>query len=145
MQLIIEKCDNDAVDEAQALRELLMTGVDRVILSPPLCDSEAILALHEESGNDDMAAAIVATAHRRQLSVPQDLTVCGFDDTDFAQSIWPELTTVHQPIAEMARGAVTMLVDAIRTRRAGRMVGKHDAVLDFALIRRDSEGPPPAI
>ncbi len=49
------------------------------------------------ASNDDMAAATVAVAHRRHLDVPNDITVCGFDDTDMASSIWPELTTIRQP------------------------------------------------
>jgi ABC-type sugar transport system substrate-binding protein len=40
------------------------------------------------ASNDDMAAAAVTVAHRRHLEVPRDVTICGFDDTDFAQSIW---------------------------------------------------------
>lgn len=91
-----------------------------------------------------MAAAAVAVAHRRHLDVPTDLTVCGFDDTDFAQSIWPELTTIHQPIAQMSRTAVAMLVGQIRSRRAGKTEPVQEALLDFTLVRRDSDAPPAA-
>ena len=96
------------------------------------------------ASNDDMAAAAVAVAHRRHLDVPTDLTVCGFDDTDFAQSIWPELTTIHQPIAQMSRTAVAMLVGQIRSRRAGKIEPVQEALLDFTLVRRDSDAPPAA-
>ena len=61
------------------------------------------------SSNDDMAAATVAVAHKRGLDVPGDLTVCGFDDTTLATTIWPELTTIHQPIADMSRAAIDVL------------------------------------
>ena len=54
------------------------------------------------ASNDDMGAATVAVAHRHHLDVPKGLTVCGFDDTEFSRSIWPELTTIRQPIADMA-------------------------------------------
>ena len=55
------------------------------------------------ASNDDMAAAAtVAVALRRGLAVPEDLTVCGFDDTAIATTIWPELTTIRQPIREMS-------------------------------------------
>jgi LacI family transcriptional regulator len=94
------------------------------------------------ASNDDMAAAAVAVAHRRHLDVPGDLTVCGFDDTDFARSIWPELTTIHQPIADMSRAAVEMLVRKIRARRAGKDEPVEQAVLDFTMVRRDSDSPP---
>jgi len=66
------------------------------------------------ASNDDMAAAVIAEAHRRGLDVPRDLTVVGFDDTLIASTIWPELTTIQQPIARMAGEAVDMLVTAVR-------------------------------
>jgi LacI family transcriptional regulator len=93
------------------------------------------------ASNDDMAAAVITVAHRRHLDVPGDLTVCGFDDTDFALSIWPELTTIHQPIADMSRTAVEILVDRIRERRSGRLSRREDRLLDFTFIRRDSDAP----
>ncbi len=52
------------------------------------------------ASNDDMVAAVVATGHRRHFDVPDDLSVCGFDDTALATTISPELTTVRQPVAE---------------------------------------------
>lgn len=90
------------------------------------------------ASNDDMAAAVVAEAHRRGLDVPRDLTVVGFDDTLIASTIWPELTTIHQPIAEMAGAAVVMLVGALRTPRhsAAQRLIKH------ALVTRESAAPP---
>jgi LacI family transcriptional regulator len=94
------------------------------------------------ASNDDMAAAAVTVAHRRHLDVPRDLTVCGFDDTDFAQSIWPELTTIHQPIAEMSRTAVEILVDRIRAKRAGKATGREERLLDYTFVQRESDGPP---
>lgn len=92
------------------------------------------------SSNDDMAAATVAVAHRRGLGVPADLTVCGFDDTTLATAIWPELTTIHQPIADMARAAVDLLVATIRGQ--GDPEGAPHRVLDFLLIRRQSDAAP---
>ena len=94
------------------------------------------------ASNDDMAAATVAIAHRHHLDVPKDLTVCGFDDTEFSRSIWPELTTIHQPIADMSRAAMQLLVRKIRARRAGRDEDCKHALLDFTLVRRDSDAPP---
>jgi LacI family transcriptional regulator len=89
-----------------------------------------------------MAAATVAVAHRRGLDVPGDLTVCGFDDTALATTIWPELTTIHQPIVDMARAAVELLVEEVRARRAGeRHDGRH-IVLAHELIRRQSDAAP---
>lgn len=95
------------------------------------------------ASNDEMAAATVAVAHRRGLHVPQQLTVCGFDDSLLATSIWPELTTVHQPIIDMSRTAIKMLVEKIRNRRQGQPDPSQHLVLAFALVRRESDAALP--
>jgi LacI family transcriptional regulator len=94
------------------------------------------------ASNDDMAAATIAVAHRRGLDVPRDLTVVGFDDSALATTVWPELTTIRQPIADMSRQAVILLADEIRSRRAGEKAQHPHAVQDFTLVRRQSDGPP---
>jgi LacI family transcriptional regulator len=247
VQLVVEKCDAKQHEEA-VVRELLASGVDGVILPPPLCDSkrihtvlmkaealaiavasasprpgflavriddhaaaaamtrhilslghrrigfiqgnpdqtasaqrfagyktaltEAGIALDKSlvarglftyrsglkaaeqllslprpptaifASNDDMGAATVAVAHRHHLDVPADLTVCGFDDTDFSRSIWPELTTIRQPIADMSRAAMLLLVRKIRARRARRDEECKHVLLDFTLVRRNSDAAP---
>jgi LacI family transcriptional regulator len=93
------------------------------------------------ASNDDMAAAAVAMAHRLKLDVPADVTIVGFDDTALATTVWPSLTTVRQPIADMARTAVMLLVDMIRRRRDGLTPEPMHQMLDFALIERDSTAP----
>jgi LacI family transcriptional regulator len=95
------------------------------------------------ASNDDMGAATVAVAHRHHLDVPEHLTVCGFDDTELSRSIWPELTTIRQPIADMAKAAVLLLLQKIKAHREGREEDSKQALLEFTLVRRDSDGPPP--
>jgi LacI family transcriptional regulator len=90
------------------------------------------------ASNDDMAAATMAVAHRRGLEVPRDLAVAGFDDTPLATTVWPELTTVHQPIADMAREAVRLLVEQVRGRRGGTAPQVAHKMLKFTLVKRDS-------
>jgi len=90
------------------------------------------------ASNDDMAAGVIAVAHGMHLQVPQDLAVCGFDDTPVATTVWPELTTIHQPIGDMARAAVDLLVEQIRRRRAGEPRLAHHKVLPFTLVTRES-------
>ncbi len=92
------------------------------------------------ASNDDMAAAVVAEAHRRGLDVPRDLTVVGFDDTLIASTIWPELTTIQQPIARMAAEAVDMLVTAVRGGR--RAADRLHRLIPHALISRQSAAAP---
>ena len=90
--------------------------------------------------NDDMAAAAVAVAQRRGLDVPADLTVCGFDDTPIATTIWPALTTIRQPTAAMARVAVELLGATIRGTPLGE--GGRHRLMDFTLVRRQSDSAP---
>ncbi|MGN6376612.1 MAG: LacI family DNA-binding transcriptional regulator [Sphingomonas sp.] len=94
------------------------------------------------ASNDDMAAAAVAVAHRCGLDVPGDLTVCGFDDSALATTIWPELTTIHQPIADMSVAAMEMLVRAVKANRAGKRHAPGRQQLDHRLIRRQSDSAP---
>ncbi|MGR6330382.1 LacI family DNA-binding transcriptional regulator [Sphingomonas sp. XXL09] len=107
--------------------------------------AEQLFALAEPptaifASNDDMAAAVVAVAHRNDFDVPGDLTVVGFDDTILATAIWPELTTIRQPIADMARLSVNLLVDAIRGQ--GDPAADAVSLLHYTLIRRQSDAPP---
>jgi LacI family transcriptional regulator len=92
------------------------------------------------ASNDDMAAAVIAEAHRRGLEVPRDLTVVGFDDTLIASTIWPELTTIQQPIARMAAEAIDMLVTAVRGSR--RSAERLHRLIPHALIARQSAAAP---
>lgn len=92
--------------------------------------------------NDDMAAAAISVAHRLRLSVPGDLSIVGFDDTAIATTIWPELTTIRQPIAEMATAAVDMLLGELQRRRNHGRRQVSERVLPHELIVRESSGPP---
>jgi len=93
------------------------------------------------ASNDDMAAAAVSVAHRRHLDVPRDLTVVGFDDTTVATTLWPPLTTIRQPVRQMAAIALDRLIRVLRSTEETD-VAFADHVLDHALIERDSTAPP---
>jgi len=90
--------------------------------------------------NDDMAAATITIAHQRQINVPADLTVCGFDDTPLAAAIWPTLTTIRQPIRDMSRAAMTLLAEAMKG--GDELDVKGLAQLNCSLIRRQSDAVP---
>lgn len=95
------------------------------------------------ASNDDMAAAIVSVAHRRQLDVPRQLTVVGFDDTTAAVTLWPPLTTVHQPVRRLAAEALALVANAARSPAVkGRM--PRERVLAHEIVKRSSTGTPPA-
>jgi len=94
------------------------------------------------ASNDDMAAGVVSVAHRRGLQVPEDLSVVGFDDTSLATNVWPELTTIRQPVSAMAGAALDMLLGALRARRRGDPVTPSERVLEHELIIRGSADKP---
>jgi LacI family transcriptional regulator len=108
--------------------------------------AEQLLALDDRptaifASNDDMAAAAVAIAHRHGLDVPGDVTVCGFDDTPLATTIWPALTTIRQPIRDMSRAAVQLLMADARARSGPAAPPAH-LLLDYTLVRRQSDAAP---
>lgn len=88
------------------------------------------------ASSDDMAAAAVSVAHRRNLDVPKDVAISGFDDTPIASKIWPTLTTIRQPIADLAERATLALIAHMRD--PGQSVADGDHILDFRLVERDS-------
>lgn len=69
------------------------------------------------ASNDEMAAGVLHAAREQGLSVPEDLSIVGFDDTAIAAHIWPPLTTVRWPIQAMARAAAIKLIDPATARR----------------------------
>ncbi|KAF1686955.1 LacI family transcriptional regulator [Pseudoxanthomonas broegbernensis] len=91
------------------------------------------------AANDDMAAGVMRAAAERGLRVPDDLSVCGFDNTPISQQMFPRLTTVQQPTRDMGQVATMQLLGTIRDRGAGRMVK-----MPYALQGRQSTGPAPA-
>jgi LacI family transcriptional regulator len=96
------------------------------------------------ASNDDMAAAVISVAHRRGLEVPRDLSVVGFDDTTTATTVWPELTTIRQPIAEMAEAALDLLIRKIKKRRDGESIASIDRLVPHELVVRQSAAAPGA-
>ena len=94
------------------------------------------------ASNDDMAAAAISVAHRRGLDVPNDLSVVGFDDTPIATTVWPELTTVRQPIAAMAEAAINLLLHKIRRPKDRHATQPVDHLVPYVLVKRDSVAPP---
>jgi len=88
--------------------------------------------------NDKTAVGALAAAAERGLRVPGDLSVAGFDDIDLAQATSPALTTVRQPLAEMGRMAVSLLIRLLD----GHQVDALHVELATELIVRGSTAPP---
>ena len=86
------------------------------------------------AGNDDMAAGVLFEARERGLSVPDQLSVAGFDDTRLASRLWPPLTTVRQPIMQMAETAARLLIDRLN----GETANAPDEPFACEVVIRDS-------
>ena len=61
--------------------------------------------------NDIVAISTYKVLHKRNISVPEQIQLVGFDDISFSTLISPELTTVNQPIQEMVKKAVELIVN----------------------------------
>jgi LacI family transcriptional regulator len=93
------------------------------------------------ASNDDMASGVTAVAHRKGFDVPRDLSVVGFDDT-IAGVVWPELTTIRQPISEIAATAFDLVVQNVQNLRSGARVNPRNYLIPHSLITRNSSAPP---
>ena len=91
------------------------------------------------ASNDDMAAGVIGAAHQMGVSVPSQLSVAGFDDIELARTVWPELTTVRQPIAAMTARAVALLTAHLN----GKASATQGVTLPHEIVERGSVAPPP--
>lgn len=68
-------------------------------------------------GNDLQALGVYDAARAAGRRIPDDLSVVGFDDLEYARWCGPPLTTVRQPLAEMAAAAASLVVGLARGKR----------------------------
>jgi LacI family transcriptional regulator len=65
------------------------------------------------AGNDEAAAGALQAAWTLHLRCPEDIAIVGFDDSPVARQLCPPLTTVRQPIGDIARAAMTLLINEL--------------------------------
>jgi LacI family transcriptional regulator len=136
--------DEMRAHEAPVDTDLVQTG--NFIFSDGLVCAERMLRSAAPptaifASNDDMAAAAISMARKFGLSLPGQLSVTGFDDAPVATMIWPELTTVRQPVAAMARIAADLIIRHEPRRRGWpERVPRH--LLNHELIIRNSTARP---
>lgn len=90
---------------------------------------------------DRMAVGAYEAIRARGLSVPDDVSLVGFDDEIFAAQMMPPLTTVELPHDAMSRWAVTRLLDLASHPAVDRRFRKMK--MDCRFVERSSIGPPP--
>lgn len=90
--------------------------------------------------NDGQAIGTYHAAHQLGLRIPDDLSVIGFDDLPSVRWAIPPLTTIRQPLIDMAAAATSMLL----TLAQGEQLAQSRVELATELIVRESTAPPPA-
>jgi len=68
------------------------------------------------AGNDEIAAGVLFASRLHGCSVPEDLSIVGFEDSPFSRQTWPNLTTAQQPNRDIAHEATTLLVSLLKGR-----------------------------
>jgi LacI family repressor for deo operon, udp, cdd, tsx, nupC, and nupG len=86
--------------------------------------------------NDEMAIGAMRRVKSSGLQVPDDVSIIGFDDIEFATYVDPPLTTISQPTEELGKMAFSVLLDLLEGRTPEQM----DFVLPTELIVRESTG-----
>jgi LacI family transcriptional regulator len=88
--------------------------------------------------NDHIALGVYEAARRRGLSIPDQLSVVGFDDLPSARWASPPLTTVRQPLEEMGWLAAQTILDLARRKNSG----SPGTELGTRLVERESTASP---
>src|SRR5262249_26650180 len=89
--------------------------------------------------NDNNAIGAIQAARAHGLRVPEDLSIVGFDDVETATVVTPKLTTVRQPLAELGRTGVSLLMRLLDGERFETL----HVELATRLVVRESTAPPP--
>ncbi len=117
-------CGNyDTVESYRVVYELLRNDPDVDVLV---------------AANDMMALSAAKAASALGISVPQELLISGFDDTPDATRHAPAITTVRQPLLQMADRSVSTLLDHIEASRNKRSITIRHTEVDSELIVRGS-------
>jgi LacI family transcriptional regulator len=90
------------------------------------------------AGNDAQATGVYQALYQRDIRIPDAISVIGFDDVAYTTQMAPPLTTIRQPLVEMGRMAVNMLLRLI----AGSPLDSNYVELSTSLVIRQSCAPP---
>ncbi len=102
---------------AAGIQDLLARGVTGVV-----------------AASDMMALGAIRTVRERGLDVPRDISIVGYDDTDLMRFTDPPLTTIRQPVEQIAGHAVSLLTAQI----TGQRFERRDYLIEGELIARSS-------
>jgi LacI family transcriptional regulator len=89
------------------------------------------------AGNDEVAYGVLYALHEMNIPVPQQISVCGFEDLAQSKKIWPGLTTIHQPAEDMIAQATHMLIRMLKDDTPR----EQQILLPSQMVLRGSTGP----
>ncbi len=90
--------------------------------------------------SDDMAIGAMNALREYDYRIPEDISVIGFDDISYAELMYPKLTTIRQPLEDIGRNCMQLLVEQLKGNRPEQKVIR----LPFELVVRQSTGPVPS-
>ena len=133
----------------QALAEYGITPDKNWVISVPFNEEGGERAAHQllncgipftaaVTFNDVMAAGIMRILHQQGITLPQQLSIVGFDDVVMARYLYPALTTMHYPVERMARCASQLAIQLFKGATQRPSVNSFTA----ELVIRDSVLPP---
>lgn len=85
------------------------------------------------AANDEMAAAVISVAHMKHLDVPADVSIVGFDDTELSTTVWPHISTIGQPLEQMAQVSIDIIKHVNNDKASNNR-----NVLKYKVIKRQS-------
>ncbi|WP_180271498.1 LacI family DNA-binding transcriptional regulator [Fredinandcohnia onubensis] len=86
------------------------------------------------AGSDSIAVGIYKAARKLNINIPEQLSVVGFDDSQYAEILSPMLTTIRTPIKEMGQRAIEIIVKTIKEKQ----INKETILFYPTLIVRES-------
>lgn len=90
------------------------------------------------AANDDMAAGVLVSALKRNIKIPEQMSIAGFDDSELAEKMWPQITTVRQPIFEFGKRAAEILISKNGIDKNQKPKKSCIEKLNYELILRNS-------
>jgi LacI family transcriptional regulator len=123
LPVLDELCVQGTFDYAAGL-----IAADELLAVRPLPD--AVFAC-----NDETAAAVLSTAHRLGMRIPDDFSLAGFDDAPIARTVWPELTTCRQKMELMGYLAADFLINPPAAPEARKRPQQHELVIRQSAAR----------
>lgn len=86
------------------------------------------------ASSDLIAAQVIQVCNELEINIPNDIKLVGFDDVDISKLTTPTITTIHQPITEMAKEAINF----IDKKNSNKEIINKNIVLEVKLIKRNS-------